>query len=1811
MEKNKKKKILMTLCICIPVLVCSLFLLLARTSETQEIWLQRYDEKIIEVKRGNVDDYRWQSSDDSVVIVENGKLIAQKTSTEPVTVTGKSFLRNVNIVVKRINDTAGKPKIVLEDSRAYVGIDKKLSPKIVYNGTEMDTSTHQLKYTSSIGDTKVALSDGLTVMGLQEGETVVSLQTEYKGLIISGSAKLTVKPATYVEIKEDTIELFKADNNKVNQIVLSSEVCINGKEIEKPQINYRVIEGDESCVSFENNTVIAKKIGQVTVEASLKDHENASDVFVVNVNPPYETETFTIVDTTKGVSYEPYTGQIGGRSEGITRYISGKHSLTPEGWNDIWPHRIVNSKIGSSIIEAYRSGYRYFTYDIYLKDPSRLLVGYTSGGTTYDIPYDTFFYSSWVKILNENGDVVNRVVKDQWLTVVYDIYAFILEYPSATLSYFYTSHNEGKEIFFSNICYRYDDSFMNDDGVSYEKQDGYVQASNSEFHSYASADNSIYQRHGESVDNVKGAYKLTGHSDDYLQNTMVAVSTLGTSRGDSLVRLAERGKYLTFDLYIQDATAIYFSILSKEVEFMATVGVTDFSKCDWISIIANGKRQYTLEKDRWQTICIDYEELALNSNVYSNLPVAFEFGVMNKKDIVYVNNVRYYQNNKFMPKKYEGTAPLGIDVKNKNKATLENVKSGEFAGTALYTNVTGNGEIYFQEVQNGTRAGTFFNMGKRYISFAFYLNSNVASFNIKSSVTRLGYTIYNQSTVKVGKTFTSDGNLCIYDTKGKAVKQVKAGQWYILEYYVEYMDKPESVDVTFRANSVKGKKASVYIRDLVLTKTPSYGKTDVGSAFVPGWINVSGSEASVVRVQGGKFAGTDRYINWTQSDYSGVSFSTIKDGSFYKAGYKYLSFDFYLTEDVSKVTFFSWITNPKEKNTAFSQSIEIGNSFAQDERIYFFDASGKTVNRLQAGQWYTVTYKMNYPSSPDWSFIYIRTSGNNGSVCYLKNFKGSNKLPYKYEKFKPIKAESLGFIAGNGATVTNTTKDGVSAMKAVLQKNGRVLFSDVIDNQSKKGDFFASGYKYVTFDMYIESGEAFLFNTSTHNIWTNGAGYDWSANEAGKFKQGDYLRTYMDGFNKPIDRNMWYTVSMKVEDYSREVSIAAIEASATIYLKNLTFSNDFPIESEKISLEMDSLGFIAGEGTTITKVTKDGQKVVKAELSGSGKQVYFKDVVNEYGGKGKFFASNYQYVTFDMYIESASAFLFNTSTHGIWTNGAGYDWSANAAGNLTQGDYLRAYLDGVRVPITNGKWFTVSMKVENYSTMVSIAANGGPATIYLKNLTYTNAFPQETKYEVDSLGFVAGEGTAVTQVTKNGEKVVKAELSGSGKQIYFKDVITEGKDKGIFFNLGYQYVTFEMYIESASAFLFNTSTHGIWTNGAGYDWSANAAGNLTQGDYLRAYLDGVRVPITNGKWFTVSMKVENYSTMVSIAANGGPATIYLKNLTYTNAFPQETKYEVDSLGFVAGEGTAVTQVTKNGEKVVKAELSGSGKQIYFKDVITEGKDKGIFFNLGYKYVTFDMYIESANAFLFNTSTHGIWTNGAGYDWSNNAAGSGKQGDYLRTYLNGVRTPINKGAWYTVSMKVENYSQAVSIASNGGAATIYLKNLTFANDFPKEVKFMAESLGFVAGDGTTLTKVTKDGEEVVKAELSASGKRVYFQDVITAGGEKGKFFSNAYQYVTFDMYIESVASAFNFNTSTHGIWTNGAGYDWSNNAAGSGKQGDYLRTYLNGVRTPINKGAWYTVSMKVENYSQEVSIAANGGAAIIYLKNLIFANAFPE
>ena len=336
-------------------------------------------------------------------------------------------------------------------------------------------------------------------------------------------------------------------------------------------------------------------------------------------------------------------------------------------------------------------------------------------------------------------------------------------------------------------------------------------------------------------------------------------------------------------------------------------------------------------------------------------------------------------------------------------------------------------------------------------------------------------------------------------------------------------------------------------------------------------------------------------------------------------------------------------------------------------------------------------------------------------------------------------------------------------------------------------------------------------------------------------------------------------------------------------------------ESEAVSFQVnpfvaDPLGFVAGNGTTVTTELKDEENVVKAVL-GADSHIYFKDVIAENGEKGKFFLteSGYTHVTFEIYVESASAFLFNTSTQNIWTNGAGYDWSANAAGNETQGDFLRSYQDEVRKPLNRGAWYTVCMRVENYSSAVSIQANGGEATIYLKNLAFTDGFPAEReKEQPDALGFKAvdASGGALAEKVTEGDfaGTVKFTASAGGSEwdnanrITFDGVYDGSAYQGIFFDENWNTIVFEVYF--AGGYVIAPSCGGVssWWSTHGHDPS-----DLNLWNYLTVTNEsGESVKkLTSGCWYTFSIKKGTAAEYcIGFAAN---SVAYFRNLHFSDA----------------------------------------------------------------------------------------------------------------------------------------------------------------------------------------------------------------------------------------------------------------------------------------------------------------------------------------
>ena len=256
---------------------------------------------------------------------------------------------------------------------------------------------------------------------------------------------------------------------------------------------------------------------------------------------------------------------------------------------------------------------------------------------------------------------------------------------------------------------------------------------------------------------------------------------------------------------------------------------------------------------------------------------------------------------------------------------------------------------------------------------------------------------------------------------------------------------------------------------------------------------------------------------------------------------------------------------------------------------------------------------------------------------------------------------------------------------------------------------------------------------------------------------------------------------------------------------------------------------------------------------------------------------------------------------------------------------------------------------------------------------------------------------------------------------------------------------------------------------------------------------------------------------VITAKDYGKATITAKFGDHTATCEVSVPITADPLGFVAINGATVSEDEK-GEKVIKV-VTADGQGNGFKDVLTDGV-RGKFFDCGYTYVSFDMYVESSSNFLFNTSKMNIWTSANGYEWKDND--SGKQGQYLRSYVKDeygyVRKPLSKNAWFTMSMRIENWSDTTAnVVSNGGGAVYYLKNLRFGTDFPQErEKRQTDSLAFAVDDTTGSSTIEKETEgdfantmkfTAKESDMWSSKNHVVFSDFAmfqTEGWEKIEF-----------------------------------------------------------------------------------------------------------
>lgn len=348
---------------------------------------------------------------------------------------------------------------------------------------------------------------------------------------------------------------------------------------------------------------------------------------------------------------------------------------------------------------------------------------------------------------------------------------------------------------------------------------------------------------------------------------------------------------------------------------------------------------------------------------------------------------------------------------------------------------------------------------------------------------------------------------------------------------------------------------------------------------------------------------------------------------------------------------------------------------------------------------------------------------------------------------------------------------------------------------------------------------------------------------------------------------------------------------------------------------------------------------------------------------------------------------------------------------------------------------------------------------------------------------------------------------------------------------------------------------------------------------------------------------------VITAKDYGKATITAKFGDYTATCEVSVPITADPLGFVAS-GATLSQVEKDGEQVIKV-VTADGQGNGFKDVLTDGV-RGKFFECGYSYIMFDMYVESSSNFLFNTSKMNIWTSADGYEWKDND--SGKQGQYLRSYVKDeygyVRKPLSKNAWFTMSMRIENWSDTTAdIATNGGGAVYYLKNLCFGTDFPQErEKRQTDSLAFTIGDisgSSTLVKETEgDFANTIKFTANEPDPDNNASEWLSKNRVKvsdfNMFQTEGWEKIEFEVYFAGVY-AITPLCKTNSWWHTNGGFEPSN--ADIWNYMSVTDAAGNSVKK-VSSGQWYKFTFTP---SQDATSASIGFAqnAVAYFRNLRF------
>ena len=214
----------------------------------------------------------WSSSDEKVLTVDNGEVLAVGVGKAVITATttdGSELSANCNITVKPILATD------LSLSNNSLTIEEGGTDIIIATVSPANATTKTLLWTSS-NEKVAAVSDGV-VTAVGQGVAIITAATT-DGTNLSAQCKVTVTASTKTPITLNQTEATMKAND-----VLTLVASLEGKALNSSELTWR--SSNESAASVVNGVVTAKSVGETTIVGTMTDGSNRSAMCRVVVEP--------------------------------------------------------------------------------------------------------------------------------------------------------------------------------------------------------------------------------------------------------------------------------------------------------------------------------------------------------------------------------------------------------------------------------------------------------------------------------------------------------------------------------------------------------------------------------------------------------------------------------------------------------------------------------------------------------------------------------------------------------------------------------------------------------------------------------------------------------------------------------------------------------------------------------------------------------------------------------------------------------------------------------------------------------------------------------------------------------------------------------------------------------------------------------------------------------------------------------------------------------------------------------------------------------------------------------------------------------------------------------------------------------------------------------------------------------------------------------------------------------------------------------------------------------------------------------------